>query len=336
MPKWVELSELELGFAWHHSKQPKHARTDFEDMLESNCTAVLIAASEDDFNYWYPNLVEIIGIAKDVGLKVIVNFWAFGGVFGGEPSSFFLHQNQRFRQVTATSKEAVPAACVNQEEFRNYFHGKIRMLMRDASPDGVFLDEPHYYPLFDETEFTCVCDACRDKFRALNGSEMPMEFVEPVRSFREHSLYEFLVDTCKVVKSERQETEVTVCIIPHDLIGLGVSDWDRIASIAEVDVFSTDPYYLAFGRSREWAITAAERTIATAKRHGKKSQLWLQMFSLPNGEELRTASLVADYVSMGVDSVFGWSYLANKGTTISSDQPDILWRLVTDEYKKIR
>ncbi len=130
-------------------------------------------------------------------------------------------------------------------------------------------------------------------------------------------------------------TEVTVCIIPHDLIGLGVSDWDRIASIAEVDVFSTDPYYCAFGRSREWAIATAERTIATAKKHGKKSQLWLQMFSLPKGEEERTASLVSDYASMGVDSVFGWSYLANKGTTISSDRPDILWRLVTDEYKKV-
>ncbi len=165
VPRWVELTELELGFAWHHSKQPKHARTDFEDMLDNNCTAVLIAASEDDLNYWHPNIVETIGIAKDVGLKAIVNFWAFGGVFGGEPSSFFLHQNHRFRQVTAASKEAVPAACFNQEEFRDYFHDKIRMLMRDASPDGIFLDEPHYYPLFDESEFTCVCDACQEKFR---------------------------------------------------------------------------------------------------------------------------------------------------------------------------
>ena len=56
---------MDRGFAWHHSKQPKHARADFEDMLQNNCNAVLIAASEDDIGYWYPNLVEMIEVAQE-------------------------------------------------------------------------------------------------------------------------------------------------------------------------------------------------------------------------------------------------------------------------------
>lgn len=326
---------IEQGFAWHHSKQPKHAKTDFEDMLGNGCNAVLIAASEDDLNYWYPNLVEIIGTAKDVGLKAIVNFWAFGGVFGGEPPSSFLHQNHRFRQVTAESKESVPAACINRPEFREYVFEKMDQLIRDASPHGVFLDEPHYFPLFDESEFTCVCDACQSKFSDTYNEPMPVEYNEVAQKFREDSMHEFLLDCCKTIKDARAQTEVSVCIIPLDLVGFGTPNWDRIASIPQVDVFSTDPYYLVFGRDRAWALEAAKRTIEVAKQHNKKSQLWIQMFKVMNGEEQEVASLIPEYVAMGVDSIFGWSYLANKGTTISCKRPDLVWSLVTTEYRNI-
>ncbi len=327
---------MELGFAWHHSKQPKHARADFEDMLDCNCNAVLIAASEDDLNYWYPNIVEIIETAKDVGLKTVVNFWAFGGVFGGEPPSSFLHQNHRYRQITAESKEAVPAACINRAEFREYLFGKMDQLVRDTRPDGVFLDEPHYFPLFDESEFTCVCEACQSRYSAKYDSDMPMDYSDTIIEFREDSMHGFLVDCCKTVKSARAQTEVTVCIIPLDLVGFGTPDWERIAAIPEVDVFSTDPYYHVFGRGRDWALDAAARTIAVAKKYNKKSQLWIQMFKVSKGEEYDIATLIPEYSSMGIDSLFGWSYLANKGTTISCDSPDLLWKLVTEEYRKIK
>ncbi|TXT54400.1 MAG: hypothetical protein BAJATHORv1_70100 [Candidatus Thorarchaeota archaeon] len=47
---------MERGFAWHHSKQPRHAQADFEDMFSHNCNSVLIAASEHDLDYWYRSL----------------------------------------------------------------------------------------------------------------------------------------------------------------------------------------------------------------------------------------------------------------------------------------
>ncbi|MFW9908566.1 MAG: hypothetical protein ACFFEF_08315 [Candidatus Thorarchaeota archaeon] len=327
---------MELGFAWHHSKQPKHARSDFENMLENNCNSVLIAASEDDFAYWYPNLIEIIEVAKDVGLKAWVNFWAFGGVFGGEPPSVFLHHNHGHRQITAASQESVPAACINHPEFREYFHGKMSELLGDVSIDGVFLDEPHYYFLFDEAEFTCTCSTCKTAYEKLNGHEMPLQYDDSIRNFRETSMHQFLVESCKKVKESARSTEVCVCIIPTESVGLGTPDWGKIASIQEVDMFSTDPYYHVFGKTKEWAIETARRTVDTAKKHNKKSQLWLQMFRLPKGEEMNVASLVQEYVSLGVDSLFGWCYLANKGTTIASDSPEHLWKLVTDEYRKVR
>jgi hypothetical protein len=326
---------LERGFAWHHSKQPKHARADFEDMLSNNCNSVLIAASENDLEYWYPNMLEIISEAKDVGLRVWLNFWAFGGVFGGEPPSFFLHRNPDLRQITAVSQEKMPAACINQPEFRKWFSQEVSRIVRDTKVDGVFIDEPHYAWTFSTEEFTCVCEVCQERYRDAYGGSMPMEYTEEIRRFREDNMHHFLVETCQTVKAANASTEVCVCIIPADFEFLGTSDWDKIAAIKEVDVFSTDPYYHVFGLEREWALETAKRTIETAKKHKKKSQLWLQMFRLSAGDEEEVASLIPEYVKMGVDSLFGWSYLANKGTSISSDNPDLLWELVTREYRRI-
>ncbi|TXT54398.1 MAG: hypothetical protein BAJATHORv1_70098 [Candidatus Thorarchaeota archaeon] len=100
-----------------------------------------------------------------------------------------------------------------------------------------------------------------------------------------------------------------------------------------VDMFSTDPYYHVFGKTRDWALDIAQRTISIARTHGKKNQLWLQMFRLPRGKEEEVATLIPEYENTGVDSLFGWSYLANKGTNISSDNPDLLWKLVTSQYR---
>jgi hypothetical protein len=327
--------EMELGFSWHHSKQPKHARLDFEDMLSHNCNSVLIAASENDLEYWYPNMLEIIDEAKDVGLRVWLNFWAFGGVFGGEPPSHFLHNHPDLRQVTSESKTKMPAACINQKEFRDWFCERLLRIVQESRIDGVFIDEPHYAWTFSMKDFSCVCEVCQEKYKATHGSEMPMEYNDDIKKFREANMYQFLVETCKTVKEGNRSTEVCVCIIPAEFEFLGTPDWDKIASIPQVDMFSTDPYYHLFGLEHEWAISIAKRTVETANRHKKKSQLWLQMFRLSEGDEEAVASLVPAYEAMQVDSIFGWSYLANKGTSISSDNPDLLWDLVTKQYRRI-
>lgn len=323
---------MELGFAWHHSKQPKHARADFEDMQERGCNSVLIAASEEDFVYWYPNLVENIRQAKEVGLKVLLNFWAFGGVFGGEPPSWYLHMHHDGRQITAESREPVPAACINRSQFRDYLFESMERVLTEAPVDGVFIDEPHWFPVIDMSEFTCVCETCQQKFEREYGTPMPKVYDYRVKEFREKSMHEFLTAMCGKAKSVRKGIEVGVCIIPAEIEALGTPDWDRVASMPELDVFVTDPYYHAFGKERTWAIEAARRTVTTAKKHGKKSQLWIQMFRIPRGEEAAVASLVPEYAKLGVDSIYGWCYLANKGTVIACDQPDLLWSLVVKEY----
>ena len=226
----------------------------------------------------------------------------------------------------------MPAACINQQEFRDWFYEHVRRIAQESKIDGVFIDEPHYAWTYSMEDFACVCEACQEKYKSAHGSGMPTEYNADIKKFREDNMHQFLVETCRTVKEASKSIDVCVCIIPAEFEFLGTPDWDRIASIPEVDMFSTDPYYHLFGLEHEWAIDIARRTIETARRYRKRSQLWLQMFRLNEGNEAAVASLVPAYAKMGVDSIFGWSYLANKGTSIASDNPDLLWELVTKAY----
>ncbi|MHA1579197.1 MAG: hypothetical protein ACTSUQ_06180 [Candidatus Freyarchaeota archaeon] len=104
----------ELGVSYYGFHYPDRAEEDFREIIEYNCDAVLLAVSEYDYQVWYPNVVRIAGIAKDMGLTVYVNLWAFGKVFGGEPPSVFLQDHVDNRQVL--SKEPplpLVGACFN-------------------------------------------------------------------------------------------------------------------------------------------------------------------------------------------------------------------------------
>jgi hypothetical protein len=83
---------------------------------------------------------------------------------------------------------------------------------------------------------------------------------------------------------------------PNPLLELGISDWDAAASIPDLDVFGTDPYWYLFGAEPESftrAFTAP--AVEVSRRHGRQCQIWVQAFSVPKGreEELRTGLRLA-------------------------------------------
>ncbi|TXT54399.1 MAG: hypothetical protein BAJATHORv1_70099 [Candidatus Thorarchaeota archaeon] len=135
-------------------------------------------------------------------------------MFGDETYSQFLHHNHHYRQITAESREAVPAACINSSEFHSYFFEVVERTVADSKIDGVFLDEPHYYPLLAESEFTCVCEECQVEYERLYSEPMSFDYSKRIEKFREESMLRFLNDTCRAIKSASTSTEVAVCVLP--------------------------------------------------------------------------------------------------------------------------
>ena len=44
-------------------------------MIAHNCNAVILALTEFDIDFWFPNIIEITKVAKELGMKVYLDSW---------------------------------------------------------------------------------------------------------------------------------------------------------------------------------------------------------------------------------------------------------------------
>lgn len=327
----------ELGVAYYGFHFPDRAEEDLLEIMEHNCNAVLLAVSEYDYQVWYSNVISIAQKAKELGLRVYVNLWAFGKVFGGEAPSVFLQDNVNYRQVL--SKEVpfpLVGACFNTEGFRKYFFDAVSKLAGEKVFDGFFWDEPHYIITGSKEIYSCVCPKCRELFREKYGYNMPPKANEDVFKFKEQSILDFLGQASKLVKKVDPQKSVTVCLMPfYTAEEQGVS-WEKVCSIKEIDVFGTDPYWSIARKDLDFVSQASQETVKIARKYGKKSQLWIQGFLIPAGkeEEVRQAGRIIG--NTDVDSVFTWAYRACEGSMVQSENPKKVWSIIKEIYAELK
>lgn len=325
---------------------PEHAKRDFQDMLDHNCNAVLLAITEFDMHFWYPNVIKIASLAKEMGLKTYLNLWGIGKFFGGEQVSLFLQNNIKNRQVSANTGQPLPAACITSKAFNDYFLGLLEKLAKEAEADGFFWDEPHYElpaEVGKGQDWTCRCEICQQTFLQEYGYDMPKVLTSDVIKFRRDKAKEILIKGARTVKDIRPEVEVTICVLPRqenyyvpDYRGYG--DWEEIAEEELFDVFATsimDP-------ESSWRDfkEVAERTVELAHSNGKKAQRWIMnYFRVPdNLEDIKKLARI--YAEAGVDSIGAWTYKGGKGTILAANGSDEIaqkaWDTLGEAYGEVR
>ena len=109
------------GVSYFGVRSPKHVLADMQDIKAAGFNAVLHTWSEEDQQYYYGTMKEIVDKSTDIGLTVYVNPWGVGRVFGGEAYSELTARNHDLCQVALDGKPKV-AACPNHPEFRAYMH----------------------------------------------------------------------------------------------------------------------------------------------------------------------------------------------------------------------
>ena len=62
----------------------EHAEKDFIEMKEHGCDTVILAITEFDMDFWFPNINEIVKTAHKVGLRCIADTWGIGKYFESE------------------------------------------------------------------------------------------------------------------------------------------------------------------------------------------------------------------------------------------------------------
>ena len=53
------MSVKETGVSYYGLSYPEHAKVDFQEMINHNCNAVVLALTEFDIDFWFPNIIEI-------------------------------------------------------------------------------------------------------------------------------------------------------------------------------------------------------------------------------------------------------------------------------------
>ncbi len=321
----------------------EHVERDFREMLNHGCDTVILAITEFDMEFWFPNIVRIVKKAHEMNLRVLADTWGIGKFFGGEQVSLFLQNNVNHRQVSAYTGEKLNAACFNTNAFRDYFNRICLKLARETEIDGFFWDEPHYlYPngLLDGAgdDWTCRCPECMKKFENYYGYEMPKIVNDDVKQFRWREALFTLADASRQIKEVNPKLEITCCV--HATLDnyylqelRGYDNWDMVASCPYFDVFSTT--ILDWGLPDTIYKSITRRTVEMARKYGKESERWVMCyFEQPDdfGEMDRVIDL---YVASGVDRLGAWTYRGGYGTVLAAKDPIALWDRLGDNYRRV-
>ena len=340
------MSVIETGVSYYGLSYPEHAEKDFKEMIRHNCNAVILALSEFDIDFWFPNIIRVTKVAKDLGMKVYLDTWGIGKWFGGEPPSLFLTNNPGNRQVSAFSNELLPAVCFNTRAFREYFYGICEKLAAQVDADGFFWDEPHYalpksYASITGgagDDWSCRCEYCKREFLQFYGYEMPKLMTREVINFRQNNALEILKVASQRIKTIRPDSRIVCCV--HATINTyyvkenrGYDDWDKVCKVDVFDVFSTT--ILSYKLPRSFFKSITQETIDLARKYNKGSQRWLMNYYQEPDNLAEIKEIAHLYADMCVESLFAWTYRGGYGTVLAAPHALEMWDMLGEAYGEV-
>ncbi len=302
---------MQLGLTYVPCHLPDYIKRDMDVISSAGCNEVLFATQENHIKTLDGALRFGASLAKDAGLKPYAMLWGFANTFGGGRMSIFMLENLDVWRV-GKSGEKAPLCCLNNPKVIDSFLEYTRTLWNHGF-EGVYIDEP--------TPQDCFCDICRLKFREMFGGDLLLaEGTREYKKFQRHTIRAYTGDICKVVKNLDRKIKTFCCIMPEDS-----ESFHDVANIPELDVFSTDPYWMVLNESIEWAVKIAKDGREAALLTGKEFHLWLNVWNIPAGRESEIYTGGKKLAEAGCDALYAWSYRASQGTFEECDNPKLAW-----------
>ena len=330
---------MELGVSYFGNRIPQHyGERDLPEIIAHGCTYVVHTFSEEDLRFYRGAVREMVEQTHQAGLKVYLDPWGVGGVFGGEAFSAFLLENLDAWQVTAAGVP-VPRACLRTPAFREFMRQ-----WTDASislgADVIFWDEPHLsLPGVEATqdlELTCWCSLCREGYRERYNEAMPELLTARVVEFREDTIVGFLEEMCGQVS--RRGLRNAVCLAAFEDAAQGVVNWERVACIQGLDILGVTPFWQLYDQNAaefvgRWATEVAALCVA----FGKEPQVWLQGFLIGVGREGEVVQAAEAATQAGVRNLAAWGFegCGHLGA-LRSERPEEVWRLIGETFNQLR
>ncbi|MCS7184590.1 MAG: hypothetical protein NZ870_01510 [bacterium] len=318
---------MKVGISYYGNRYLKHFEEDINEL--EGMDFIVHAVSEEDFFFHKKALEKIIYLTKKNKLEAWIDLWGFGGVFGGECFSGFLQKNYNLCQIASTG-ELLPAVCMRKNKFIDFIYTAIDFFSTIGA-DCIFIDEPHLYfklHMFEEKVFSCSCGDCMAEFKKIYGYEMPERINEDVYDFMIYTIKNFVRNICIFSKKKKLKSACT--IYAFSAVKKYEKFWNEIATIPELDIFGTDPYWRSkmniLNRKVEKYVSYwTNKTVKTAKQNNKSSLIWLQAFRIPSSKVVEIEIAYNEIEKYKPDYIAIWSYDAGEilDNTLS-DNPEAI------------
>lgn len=336
---------MKLGASYFANRILRHVREDMKKMIDDGCNFVVHTMSEHDITYHSGTMVDMVKASHDVGLEVFLDPWGVGRVFGGESFSTFVktYPNCRQRLNFPEGEIKVYKACLNSKTFRDKMTAWIE-LAAETGAEGVFWDEPHLFfgeftSLFGGKKrdiWGCTCEVCNDIFKEKYGYEMPVDFTDDVKAFRQMTIVNFLEYLAN--EASKKGLKNSVCLFPTTDPRYGIYEWEKVAMIKSMDIFGSDPYWYAYKQDvTEFVHSVSNEVIALSKKYNKEPQIWIQGYRVPANREEEIVTAVDVAYDAGIRNIATWSFEGTDCMTyVRSDRPDVVWQNVRNVYLKYK
>lgn len=257
---------MDITVAYFHPLlHPDVVRQHFDQIRAAGAGSIVYAIHEQEEQRWSRDLERGFRQAQDAGLKVHLSLGRFGNLFAGPdhvPSWYtFRHPQSRVKDRHGRYHDI---SCFNHESFRSWLFKEIEYYLSTYPINGILIDEPR------GPDITCFCSVCR----ALCPD------VTDLHRFRRRSMIDFLGELCACVKRVDAPAKTTIVLLPQDL-----NQVDELAMLSHLDIIGCHPFWQLLGEDITLVDTWGRIVVEAARRFKKRSQLWLQNFSLDEQDE---------------------------------------------------
>jgi hypothetical protein len=330
---------MQFGLSYFGVRNPQHVQRDLDDMVRLGFDYVVFTFSEHDHRFYRDTMAECVRHAQQRGLKTHIDPWGVGGIFGGEAfterGAWDLDGQQR-----RSDGRPLPLLCPNSAEIRTYLRQWIATVAEVLRADAIFWDEPHFYLPYGAARnqglWGCCCRRCQERFLATYCRSLPGEETVEVRQCKQEAIVDLLGEVTAIAAAYGLQN--VVCVLPeHAYLDELQAKFNRFANNPHLHVLSTDPYPLIHGREVATTVVFCNALQSACQRYGKASQMWIQGFRVPAGQEPLLGEEMRLMVKHGIRDLAIWSYL---GTAYMSSHTCAdaarVWEVFTQTMEDLR
>jgi hypothetical protein len=305
-----------VATSYFGNRSVRHVRADVRRLRQESFDIVVHTFSENDLRFYQKTVRDIVDVTKEAGMRVWIDPWGVGGVFGGEAFSDVALHHRDWLQVAANG-DKLPACCPSNPGFQSFMHEWTDAAV-ETGADAVFWDEPHFYS--DEKDGAgCYCRHCRNI--AESGKS-------PISSF--------LAEVCAGVKN--RDGQNVVCVLPATLERQDTPAWNEISTVGGVANLGSTPFWgMQRADPEKHVARVGRKLLEVASRAGVETHLWIQGFRIPAGreDEITKSTIVAG--ELGIDVIAIWGFDACESMSfLSCERPQVAWAAFLKAIRQLR